>query len=346
MYTGEWDHETQLKDMPKRTYREFLSSHRPSKMHLFDLPVCEDDLRWQGHSETMCVVIPVFSVSHNTTSIADYILQSAIWSLRCWQQNTEAKMFDVPIYLYVEDTVIEENAAILLKNGVIGESVLSFTNRGYQHTGKKINAFVDPQLSKYKHVFISDVDLFPLRGEDIPHPFFSIFMEKESDLEGMGVLCSEPITQPLMDSRAAYWVAGKQYPQSWQATVKDVCEPSLADAVINTYEKGSVWIYPWAPLYHFSPSCLTQGGRETLNTLATSVPDDEFVVSLFHEITKAELYPMDARLNLGVIHDLISSRFMVYVINGLLKKRHPVLLHASNSVDFYFQNLIGVHNKV
>ena len=293
-YTGEWDHETQLKDMPKRTYREFLSSHRPSKMHLFDLPVCEDDLQWQGKSEAMCVVIPVFSVSHNTTSIADYILQSAIWSLRCWQQNTEAKALDIPIYLYIEDTVIEENAPILLKNGVAGESVRAFTNRGYAHTGKKINAFLDPQFAEYKHVLISDVDLFPLKGHAPYHPIFSNLLEKASTLEGIGTLCSEPMTRPLMDSKAAYWVNNKTYPQSWQNTIRNICEPALAQRVIDAYEKGKAWLYPWAPLYHFSPTSLTDHKKQILRHVAEGIPDDEFVISLFHEITRVGIYPMDA----------------------------------------------------
>jgi hypothetical protein len=342
-YSGEWDHETQLKDMPKRTLRSFFESYRPDKMHLFALPTCKDDLNWQGTSKELCIVIPVFNITSNPLCVSDYILQSAIWSLRCWQQNTNARELEVPIYLYIEDTIIEENATILLNNGVPGNVVRSFTNRGFNCMAKKANTFLDKQFQDYKQVLVSDADMFPIKGNAPYHDILSrIIEDTELITEGIGTLCTEPITEPLETSRAAYWFKGRKYPQAWQDTVKQVCEPELAEIVISAYEHG-VWIYPWMPLYLFSPKEIDAGQRETLTHLARFVLEDEFAISLLHEITSIGLYPLDARLDLHVIHDLLAVRFIAYT---QLTKAVPTLLHASSSVDFHFQNLIGVHDKV
>ena len=322
----------------KKTLREFYGTYFPGKMHLFHLPPCENLPQWQGDSTELCVVIPVFSMPENPTAVADFILQSGIWSLRCWRENTHAQALDIPCFLYIESSVMDMCAPILAENNVPESAVLTFENNpAFQGPEKKMNAFIDERLQAYKKVLVSDVDTFPIAGLK-KHSILNRIIDESISANEIGIAACMKFSDTTLQEEAPYWIAeSKSHFHTWKDLVRSIA-PENHEQIIANYETDQgIFAYPWAAFYLFQPEGIP-AHREMLMTLAEGIDDDEFVISLLDQVTDISLYDAHDRFGLRFIFDLMTQEFIDYHHSD---KAAPIMLHAHQSADFGFQKMIG-----
>ena len=140
-------------------------AHHGWKTHLHNLPNIEDFPQYQGYSNFACLLIPIFTFDKSTEYIENYIAKTAAWSLKTWIENSDASLFNIPCYLYVESSIADTALPILRKNGVPQDNIIISEYLDTAWLAKCLQPVFDVRLEKYEYIIISDIDMFALRGE-------------------------------------------------------------------------------------------------------------------------------------------------------------------------------------
>lgn len=330
-----------------KTLQEFLeTAYRPGKMHLFHLPPVQNFPAWQGDAKEVCVVIPIFNSSRTTDALVDYVAQSACWAARCWKVNTDAQSLGIPVFIYYEIECAEVVLPIVEASGIPTSHLLEFSDATHRLEGhaKKLNILLDTRFAAYKKVIISDSDTFPLaatNGEK--HPILQRVVNREMPPDRCEIIIAENIDtgESLENSPGYYW---EHHAKTWREDIPKFIHPSeRAEVVIDIFaEEGRHFSYPWAAYYVFEPKKMW-GMASTIIEGCRYLRDDEFVMSLL-ETAIPEVTLLNGKEVYGApfIPSLDGTEFINYIHKG---EREAILLHATTSVDFYFQGFIGVHHK-
>ena len=136
------------------------------KKHFANLPhITANDMDYaQGTKDDVCVIIPVFGAG-DIKILKDYT-HAACHAMRSWLLNTDITDASIPIYLYLDERYKTDIAPIVEQNN-IPEGFVKWSSTFLEgaQTGNKFAPIFDESF-QFKHLFMSDVDMFAIRDAE------------------------------------------------------------------------------------------------------------------------------------------------------------------------------------
>ena len=328
--------------------------HYDWKIHLRNLPNVSQFPSWQGSSKFACLVIPVFSFDHSTEHIESYVAKSAAWSLKTWKENSDAILFGIPCFIYLEDTIADAAYPILRENGVPDDSIRVAGYNNTERLAKCLQPIFDDSLSQYKYMLVSDTDMFVLKGQNGDR--FPIVDRIRKHLPS-GVGCK------LYDEKIPhYWQShfanlsqqmGKHVEEDvtsqWFGEVSELLD---GKDIRMYYDGGKTHDRPWTAVMAIESNAFDESSKRFIQEASCVLGDDEAVICAWmHSSEASDVWDIQDGLDLSIYIDFYSYLWMAYQESrerydpadisfqnvGLY---HPILLHHYASHEFKFANLL------
>lgn len=335
---------------------ENKDEHHNRKYHLYNLPTLKNFPDWQGYSKFACLLIPIFSFDESTEHIENYVAKSAAWSLKTWKENSDAKLFNIPCYIYVESTIADAALPILYENGVPKDDIIVADYPDTEWLAKCLQPVFDKQFEKYEYIIISDADMFVLRGGAEGKRILSMFENiKVKSPKGFG--CTS-INQKV----PLYWIRNmKKLYESKNGKMKDgMIDKWCEDLALMTNRKdlrkhvdGDVKDNtPWTGVMVIHNKTFTD--IEWLKVACNKFGDDEAVIYTWIKFSDDnvmwKMEDIDIKLFMFIV-DYIECMLLQACENAgktndvlfeTIYLEEPCLLHNFASVDWKFYKALGV----
>ena len=329
--------------------------HHKWKWHLGMLPRVEDFPNWQGTSEFACLLIPVFSFDESVEHIESYVAKAAAWSLKTWKENSDASLFNIPCFIYVEDSISDAAMPILKDYGVPSESIIVSEYGNTERLAKCLQPVFDKRLEKYEYLIISDVDIFAIKGpENVRLPFFENV--RSSRPSGFG--CKVPISKiphywiPHFKNLAKYKnieIHGDLV-DAWFQAMEDL---TGRNDLRRYYDGGEGSRRPWTAVMAIHKDTFNESSKQLIEQASRVFGDDEAVTYTWMcSQEESHVWDLDD-INIEIFADLVfyinsaySQTFKKSNIDDVVFEDiyydQPFLLHHFASHDFKFMDLLGI----
>ena len=136
------------------------------------------EIDYPGENPDTVVLIPLFASDKREAALGEYLVIAAVWARHAWLRNTDIVDHDIAVKFYVEEA-IKGRVDLLLSSvpGVKEKDILYFDAEPYlgdprTRMGKKLDCWLNPQLSSYERVIVADGDLFPIARDGHRMNFF------------------------------------------------------------------------------------------------------------------------------------------------------------------------------
>ena len=328
------------------------------KAHLSNLPIPQDFPKWQSSGDFACLVLPIFSFTQSTEYIERYIAKSAAWSLKTWKENSDARLFNIPCYLYVEAEVADAAIPILIDNGVPKDHILVADYKNTAWLSKCLQPIFDEsQLGSYEYIVISDVDMFALRGsKDERLPIFEYIKR----FKPTGVGC-----KVIHEYIPFYWMTNLQHLNEYEgnaleAPLIDVwCETLNAvagrDDLRQYVDGGSQDDRPWTGVMVIHSDSVKD--KAWLEQACKRLGDDESAIYAWSKQSESNYMWDIGGFGIPTYTDIFGYLNVAFAEcgwewsesnkNGLEFKdiytKDACLMHHFASVDYKFYKTLGVY---
>ena len=332
--------------------------HHDWKYHLSNLPDIDDFPDWQGSGKFACLLIPIFSFDESGEHILNYVAKASAWALKTWKENTDAHLFNIPCYIYVESTIAGFAIPILRENNIPDDHIIVADYTNTERLAKCLQPIFDESLEDYEYIVIADVDIFAVKSEDdYPKklPFFENIRNDRPD--GIGCkICN--------DKTPYYWIPhfanlAKYKERPVHGDIVDAWFRQLSDLTSRNdlrkyYDGGETNKRPWtAVMVINNKNAFDAKSKKFLEKSAKILGDDEAVLySLMYSKEKNEFWDLD-EIKITLFMDFIDYIHAAY--DKLLKETNindvvfehvfvdkPFLIHHYASYDYKFMKVLGV----
>ena len=328
--------------------------HHKWKSHLARLPRVDDFPAWQGTSKFACMTVPIFSFDESTQHIESYVAKAAAWSLKSWRENSDARLFNIPCFIYVENRIAHSAIPILVENGVPYDAIMT---ADYDHTerlAKCLQPIFDDRLKEYEYVMMTDVDMFAVKGENGKSlPFFENIKRHAPTGFGCKVL-RKGIPQywiPNFANLAKYKnrEVGEDETDAWFQVMGELTGRT---DLRQFYDGGLPAVRPWTGIMVAHRDAFDAGSRTLIETAACTLGDDEAVMlAWIYSREQSQVWDM-GEINIQVFLDLSNYINYAYRHTGSNTDKdnvvfehiyctEPFLLHHFASHDYKFMDLLG-----
>ena len=327
--------------------------HSKFKFHLHNLPVVKCIPKWQGYGDFACLVIPIFSYNKSTKFIEHYIAKTAAWALKTWKENSDAHLFNIPCYIYVEENVADVTLSILKENQVPACNIKVVEYANTEWLAKCLQPIFDPDFQQYEYIVIADLDMFALKSRDGEK---LRFFESVRQSKPIGFGC-KTFTEQL----PTYWTPNivdfqkykynriideKDMIDVWCKTVQSLLN---GKSVRKHFDKGHEDNRPWTGIMVAQSDAFKN--KTWLEKACHTLPDDESVMYAWSKISeKNRIWDLE-EINIDVFVDLIAYIYNAYGIAAVedsynevrfefMSHRDACLLHHFGSLDYKFYDII------
>lgn len=335
-------------------------THHNWKVHLSNLPNVKLIPDWQGENNFACIVIPVFSFDASTKFIEEYIAKTAAWCLKTWKENSDAFLFDVPFYLYVEKEVADVAVPILTENKVPKNHIKVAEYSDTAWLAKCLQPIFEKEFRKFEYIIISDIDMFPItndNGKKLP----LVNNVKTFKPKGMGCkIFHETIPiywMPRMKQLYEYKNGKNRFKgdlvTKWVEVISALADTDLSQHITG----GKNDFRPWT-------GCMvveTQAFRQTdwLSIASQSLGDDEAVMYAWSKVSSENKLWDLGDMQIDCFVDMMQYVHASYAAHSDMRVRksyklndiefkdisfeEPCLLHHFASLDYKFYKTIGAY---
>lgn len=174
-------------------------------LSMLPMPKADDIPDWQPEGASdYCVFIPLFSAFRNGDLNENYI-HGAVWALLTWKRYSDAQDFDVPVHIWLEDTIAAPVSEILVNKFNVPESCIVWGPAGpCEGISQSMGAIFDERFDAYKYKVILDSEMLVIAPPGETLRFFEAMSENTP--EGFGVAVKWVQETPLRQTACKYWL--------------------------------------------------------------------------------------------------------------------------------------------